>query len=139
MKRAFGVFAAAAAAFAAITGLALEWSGVAVVTTRTAAGAPRATHVWFADIDGEIWLEAGAPENPWFQDAQANPRLQLALPGAPLLDVVAVPDASAEAKRRVREALHAKYGWRDAWVGLFVDAARSLPVRAAAVEPPRVP
>ena len=44
-------------------------------------GSIRATHVWFAESDGELWLEAGSPENPWFDDLGRDPRLELRAEG----------------------------------------------------------
>jgi hypothetical protein len=35
----------------------------------------------------------------------------------------------------VRAALRAKYGWRDAWVGLLVDSSRSVAVRLREPQP----
>ena len=126
-------FGAALALFAATTWLALESGGVAVVTTRARDGTPRETHVWFAEIGGELWLEAGAPENPWFVDVLTWPLLRIALPGEEPRELAAVPDREVSSQRRVRESLHAKYGWRDAWVGLLVDASRSVAVRLVPV------
>ncbi|HEU4429325.1 MAG TPA: hypothetical protein VFT98_11270 [Myxococcota bacterium] len=129
MRRALIALAAAVAVFVAVTWLALEGSGVAVVTTTTPDGSPRETHVWFAELGGVLWLEAGLPENPWFTDAQRSPRIRLALPGAVATAFDAHPVPTAEAQQRVRAALHHKYGWRDTWVGLLVDASRSVAVR----------
>ncbi len=112
-----------------LTFVGLESGGVAVVTTQRADGAARETHVWFAEIDGELWLEAGTPENGWFVDVQKNPRSTLALPSGAPARYIARPDASVEAQRAVREALHAKYRWRDTWVGLLIDESRSVAVR----------
>jgi len=129
VKRTLIALGAAAALFVAITGLALESNGVAVVTTTRPDGSPRETHVWFAELDGVSWLEVGSPENPWFVDAQRSPHIQLALPGAAARPFDARPVPTAEAQQRVRAALHSKYGWRDTWVGLLVDASRSVAVR----------
>jgi hypothetical protein len=52
-----------------VTGWALESGGVAVVVTTTAEGEPRETHVWFAERDGALWIEAGAPGNGGYVDA----------------------------------------------------------------------
>ncbi len=132
MKRAGLALVAAALAFVAITGIALESGGVAVVTSTAPGGALRETHVWFVELDGETWLEAGAPENPWFVDAQAAPRLRIRFPDGAVGHFRAEPARDAASQRRIREALHAKYGWRDAWVGMFVDASRSVAVRLVA-------
>jgi hypothetical protein len=129
VKRAALALLAAVAAFAALTAFALEAGEVAVVITTAPDGAARRTHVWFARVDGALRLEAGAPENAWFVDAQAQPRLTLALPGEPPRAFVATPLRDVASQPRVRAALHAKYGWRDAWVGMLVDARRSVAVR----------
>jgi hypothetical protein len=129
VKRAGLALAAALAALAALTAFALEAGDVAVVTTTAPDGAARRTPVWFARLDGALWLEAGARENPWFVDELARPRLALALPGEPPRAFIATPLRDAASQRRVRAALRAKYGWRDAWVGALVDASRSVAVR----------
>ena len=129
MKRALFAAGAAVALFMATTWLALESGGVALVTTETRAGAARETHVWFAEIAGELWLEAGAPDNPWLLDAQERPRIRIAFPNEAPRAFAANPVRSSAAQQRVRAALHAKYGWRDSWVGLFVDASRSVAVK----------
>jgi hypothetical protein len=117
---------ALAAGFAAITWLVLEQSGVAVVETHAPDRSTRATHVWTVERDGFTWLEAGSPENPWFADVTRDPHLRLRLDGQ-TRDAVGeiVPEASAE----IRAAIRAKYGWRDAWVQMLVNANRSTPVR----------
>jgi hypothetical protein len=127
MKRVLVSLLSLAVAFVAITAWALEAGGVAIVTTRTADGHERRTHVWFVEEDGVVWLEAGTPENPWYVDLARSPELALARSGAAPARhrAHAVPERSA----RVRAQLRAKYGWRDRWVGLFVDSSRSLAVR----------
>ena len=115
-------------AFVAITAWALESGGVAVLETRGADGAPRETHVWFVVQDGELWVEAGSPENGWFVDVQQTRTLRFEtdeLSG----DFSARLDADPSAHRRLRAALREKYGLRDRWVGFFVDGSRSLAVQ----------
>jgi hypothetical protein len=51
-------------AFVLATAWALESGGVAVIETHAPGGELRATHVWYAESDGELWLEA--------PDAQAD-------------------------------------------------------------------
>ena len=113
----------AAVGFGGITWFALESGGVAIVTT----GDERETHVWFAELDDGLWLEAGAPENPWVRDIVADPTLRLRLPDGTeqRYRATIVPERS----RDVRTALRAAYGWRDIWVGQLVDAGRSQAVR----------
>lgn len=120
------VLLALAAAFAGITWLALEQSGVAVIVTHARDGDARKTHVWSVEHDGALWLEAGSPTNAWFADLTRDPHLRLTAEGT-TRDAVAeiVPEKSAE----IRAALRAKYGWRDAWVQMLVNANRSTAVR----------
>ena len=68
---------ALAAAFAGITWLALEQSGVAVVETHAPDGTTHTTHVWTVEHDGALWLEAGSPRNAWFADLTRDPHLRL--------------------------------------------------------------
>lgn len=81
VARIAAALAALALAFAAITWLALEQSGVAIAETRAPDGSLRRTHVWSVELDGRTWLEAGKPTNPWFADLQRGPHLRLTLDG----------------------------------------------------------
>lgn len=110
------------------TWLALEWSGVAIITTTSPEGEARSTHVWFALSGDELWLEAGEPENPWFVDVQSNPSVSIEAEGiSGDYRAEVVPDHGTA--RRVRGLLRDKYGLRDLWVGLFVEPMRSVAVR----------
>jgi hypothetical protein len=120
-------------AFAAITWWALEAGGVAVVDTRAPDGARRSTHVWYVERDSELWLEAGSPENAWFQDVQRDPLLVFRAEGASAR-YVARPVSDPDAQQQVRALLREKYGFRDRWVGLFVAASGSVAVRLLPAE-----
>jgi hypothetical protein len=114
--------------FGAITWLALESGGVAIVSTTAPDGSIRETHVWYVEPDGELWVEAGTPENPWYVDVQRDPRLDFRSEGRS-------GDHSAEilagdfAHDRIRSLIRAKYGIRDWWVGWLVDTSGSVAVR----------
>ena len=120
--------------FVIFTWWALEWSGVAIVTTQSKDGELRQTHIWYA-IDGdEIWLEAGTDVNPWFVDLESNTRVQVnaessndseGLTGSFRAEVV----PGVEAAQHVRSLLNKKYGLRDRWIGSFVDSTESVAVR----------
>lgn len=115
------------------TGWALESSGVAVIETRAADGTFRSTHVWYAAPDGELWLEAGTPENSWFRDVQTNPTLSFAAgrrSGRYVVD--RIPNPAGHEK--IRSLLRAKYGLRDWWVGLLTDTSGSIAVRLVSAE-----
>jgi len=114
--------------FSGVTYWALEWGGVAVVETLRPDGSPRATHVWYVSHGDALWLEAGTPENAWFQDVERAPRLMLWIDGVPTpyrAEPVRDPSAHATIRRLMRES----YGVRDAWVALVFDTSRSVAVR----------
>ena len=130
MRTALIALAALLVAFAATTWWALEWGGVAVVETRAPDGSTRATHVWYAEADGALWLEAGTPENPWFVDLQRDRSLRFRAEGRDGgYRAAIVPGAAAH--ERIRSLMRAKYGLRDRFVGLLVDTSRSVAVRLA--------
>jgi hypothetical protein len=89
--------------------------------------------VWYAEPGGELWLEAGTPENPWFRDIQTTPELGFTSDGRSGR-YVAHPVGAADGHRRIRALLREKYGFRDRWVGLLVDTSHSVAVRLVPVE-----
>lgn len=121
------------AAFGASSWWALESGGVAVIETRTPEGKVRSTHVWYTEPDGELWLEAGTPENAWFLDVQRNPVLRFGVNGRSAR-YIARPLDDPAGHRRIRSLIRDKYGFRDRWVGLIVDTSRSIAVQLSPVE-----
>lgn len=121
--------------FAGITWIALESSDVAVVETRRVDGGTRRTHVWWVEHAGTLWLEAGTPGNGWFVDVGRDPELRFSAGGrSGRYRAEAVRDP--EAHPRLRALLRAKYGWRDAWVSIYVNQSRSIAVRLTPLETP---
>ena len=115
-------------AFAGLTWWALESSGVAVLETQRPDGSTRSTHVWYVTHNGEVWLEAGTPENAWFQDVEGSARVLLRLEGRST-EYLAEPIREASGHTTIRSLLREKYGVRDWWVGLLFDTSRSVAVR----------
>jgi len=111
-----------------VTAWSLEAGGVAAIETRRPDGRPRTTHVWYVVYEGELWVEAGAPENAWFADVQRHPVVRFTFEGR-TARYLARPSRDDATHPRLRKLLRAKYGLRDRWVGLFVDGSRSLAVR----------
>ena len=128
MKIALGIVVALALLLAGFTWWALEWSGVAVIETEAPDGTQRSTHVWYIEPAGELWLEAGTPDNGWFLDIQRNRELQFSSQDRSGR-FTAKPVVEADAHEMVRTLTRQKYGIRDAWVGLFVDSSESIAVR----------
>lgn len=128
MKTAFILVATLVAAFGIVSWWALESGGVAVIETQTPEGRIRTTHVWFTEPGEELWIEAGSPENPWFQDIQHNPVLRFSANGRSERYIARPVDASS-GHGRIRTLIRDKYGFRDRWVGLLADTSRSVAVR----------
>jgi len=115
-------------AFVLTTWWALESGGVAVVETRTEEGSIRSTHVWYAEPNGELWIEAGTPENGWYLDIQREPALSFSAAGRSGQYLAErVPEANAHA--RIRSLLREKYGFRDWWISLIFETSDSVAVR----------
>lgn len=134
MRAALALLAGIVLALMAFTWWALESGGVAVVETRRPDGGTRTTHVWFVEDEGVLWVEAGAPENGWFTDVQREPLLHFSAE-ARAGTYRARPVPGAAQRDALRAELRARYGLRDAWVSLFVDSQRSVPVRLEPVAP----
>jgi len=128
MRVGLTLLAALLTGFVAMTWWALEAGGVAVIETTSPDGSLRETHVWFVEPEGEFWLEAGSPRNPWFLDVQRDPVLKLRADGH-VRKTLAHPSDSTGDRDRIRSLLRQKYGLRDRWVGLFVDSSQSVAVR----------
>ena len=128
MKLALATGFALLAAFVVITWWALESGGVAIVETQAHDGTVRSTHIWYADSDGELWLEAGTPENAWFVDLQSNPQLRLKI-GEHSQPYTAEVIGAPSGHGRIRALMRRKYGFRDRWVGAIVDTSSSIAVR----------
>ncbi len=133
MKPTLISLAALAAVLGTTTWWALESGDVAVIETQTPAGTVRSTHVWYAEPDGELWLEAGTPENAWFQDALQSPAITFKASGR-VSRHTAEPIDSSSGHSRIRSLIRAKYGFRDRWVGFIFDTSRSVAVRLVPVE-----
>ena len=117
-----------AVSFALFTWWALESSGVAIIETRMQSGSLRFTHVWFVEPTGELWIEAGTPENGWYVDVQTESAITFATDGRSG-KYNARPIRDPRARTRIRTLLREKYGIRDRWIGLVFDTRKSISVR----------
>jgi hypothetical protein len=120
--------AVALLAFGGVTWFALEGNDVAILRTKAADGAARETHVWVADENGTLFVEAATPERAWLLEAQAQPEIELVHADA-TARYRAVPEPGAPGHAKIRRLLRAKYGWADQWVALLQDTSRSVAVR----------
>jgi hypothetical protein len=133
LMRATLAFAIALLAFGGVTWFALEGRDVAILRTKAADGAVRETHVWVAEENGALFLEAATPERAWLLEAQSQPVVELVHAGA-TTRYRAVPEPGDAGHAKIRRLLRAKYGWADQWVALLQDTSRSLAVRLEAVK-----
>jgi hypothetical protein len=118
----------ALASFAGVTWWALESGGVAIVATRPADASERRTHVWYVEPNGELWVEAGTPQNGWFVDLANDRELHFSAEGVSGR-YRALPSDDPADQQRIRRLIRAKYGWRDRWVGIYIDSSKSVAVR----------
>lgn len=132
-RRWLGVAIAGSLSAAGLAWWVLESSGVAIVETRSADGALRHTHVWYAETEDGIWLEAGRPEHPWYRDIQRDPRLVLRADGRSV-EYAAATVAGQAAHDHVRALLRAKYGLRDRILDSVIDTSTSIAVRLTPVD-----
>ena len=122
--------------FAMLTWWSLESGGVAILDSQTANDTVRSTHVWYAESNGELWVEAGTPQNPWFMDVQDDPAVRL-LTAEGSTEYIAEIIPGEDAHNRIRSLLREKYGFRDWWIGAIFDTSQSIAVRM--VPPPADP
>lgn len=112
----------------AVTWYALEGRDVAKLRTARADGAWRQTHVWVVEEGRSLWIEAATPERAWLLDLEEHPLVEVERAGS-ITRHRASPVPGAAARDSLRAALRTKYGWADAWVGLFQDTSRAVAVR----------
>ena len=116
----------------ALTYFALESGDVVIASTKPSPFSEvRETHIWFVQIEGALFLEAGSPENPWVSDLSSNSSLHLTnhdLDGQYLF-VLHPQDSHDNIRRLMRE----KYGWRDWWISFFFDTSKSFMIEAQRV------
>ncbi len=134
LKPLLSVVVLLAMAFIAVTFIALEQDGVILVETRAEDGTPRVTHVWFAEDQGGVYLEAGNPNNPWVGDLESLKQIRItgeALDGDYEFSVHDTP----EHHQAIRTLMRAKYGWRDAWIDILFDTSQSSLIELERVAP----
>jgi len=100
-----------------------------VVVLRTFAGDDaRQTRLWIVDDRGVSWLRSGSPDAGWYQRLRANPEIQIER-GTDLYEYQAFPVESGPSVDHVNMLMFQKYGWAEAYIGLFIDRSRSVAIR----------
>jgi hypothetical protein len=124
--RLFGAVVAVLVVLMVLQAVASERGEVAIITTTDVAGTPHETHVWIVDLDGHPWIRSGSAKSGWYARLKETPTLELERNGIHMqYTVEAVPDKQAQ----INALMRAKYGWADAYIGLFFSRANSVPIR----------
>jgi hypothetical protein len=105
---------------------------VATLSTFVKEGAPQETAVWVVEGDGlgesgELFLRTD-PHTAWLGRVRANPAVELARDGTPR-PYLAKPVEDDGLRRRVNQAMAAKYGFADRVISAIFDPAHSVPIR----------
>jgi hypothetical protein len=127
VKRAVAIVVFLVVAFGAMTLVALESGGVGILETQAPDGSERTTHVWYAEDDGEVWIEAATPRRAFLHDLRRAPEVTLVRDGEPSAYHAEIRESAAD-HARIRGLLRDKYGLRDWYVGLLQDTSRSVAV-----------
>jgi len=108
-----------------ITYIALEQNNVLIVESfDDSLQQARYTHIWYVESEGQIYLEAGNPQNPWVKDLKN--KHTLAIQGANLDGWYAFSIGSSDDSHlQIRTLMRKKYGWRDWWITLLFDTSQS--------------
>ena len=121
-----------------VTYAALEADSVITVITNSEDNQPRTTRIWFAAEDGQLYLEAGNPANPWVQDLSRTDSLHLT--GSDIDGHYTFKLRSAESDHlKIREMMRRKYGWRDWWISVLFDTTGSQLVEIHRIRQPQHP
>ena len=104
--------------------------GGEVVTLQTLAadGTAIETRLWIVEVDGDLWLRAGARPSGWLKRIEADPRVSITR-GEVTSDHRAVPVRDAQTRDRIHAAMRERYPLADALVSLARDGSLSVPVR----------
>ncbi len=130
--RYIGAVAALLVVLMVVQAIASERGEVAVISTTDASGTPHETHVWIVDTDGHPWIRSGSPTSGWYSRLKETPTLELDRSGVvSQFTIEAVPAKQAQ----INTLMRAKYGWADAYIGMFFSRANSVPIRLDARPP----
>jgi hypothetical protein len=121
-----GALVAIAALVMILQMLASERGEVVVITTTDVAGAQHETHVWIVDDEGHPWIRSGSQESGWYARLKETPTLDLERNGAHIQYTV---EAVAEKQAHINALMRAKYGWADAYIGVFFPRVNSVAIR----------
>jgi hypothetical protein len=115
-----------------IGGILIPEGEVATLSTFPKEGSPQQTAVWVVEGDGlgesgEVFLRTD-PHTAWLARVRANPAVELAR-GGESRAYLAKPVEDDGLRRRVNQAMAAKYGVADRVIGAIFDPAHSVPIR----------
>ena len=106
--------------------VAAESGEVVVLRSFDAEGGAAETRLWIVDHDGAEWLRAGNPDSSWLVRLRAQPEVEVER-GGQTRRLRCLPEpAQAETINRL---MAQKYGWSDAYIGLFASREAVVPIR----------
>ena len=122
-----------AASLVLATLIALELNGVITVeTVNSESRQPRHTHIWYVEVEDQLMLEAGNPENPWVKDLALSETIVLM--GGGLDGVYSFLIHDRDSHDMIRSSMRSKYGWRDWWISVLFDTSASTAVTVTKVQ-----
>ena len=122
-----------AASLVLATLIALELNGVITVeTVNSESRQPRHTHIWYVEVEDQLMLEAGNPENPWVKDLALSETIVLM--GGGLDGVYSFLIHDRDSHDMIRSSMRSKYGWRDWWISLLFDTSAYTAVTVTKVQ-----
>ena len=106
--------------------IASESAEVVVLYTQDKSGEQYSTRLWVVDYEEDAWLRAGSEQAGWYKRLLALPETEV-LRGSDRRSVIALPEPAN--RDTINKLMAKKYGWRDAYVGIFFSRDDAIPVR----------
>ena len=123
---------AALCAAVVVVALLIPQGEVVTLNVLDIEGRSHPTQLWIVELDGIAYLRSGRHDTLWLARLRERPEVTLGKGhiGESATPYLARPIADDPTLRaRVREAMHAKYGWTDSLWSWLSDRTRSVPVR----------
>lgn len=126
IRRAIGAIVAVVLIVFVVQIFASESGEVVKITTVDAAGEHYETSVWVVDLDGHQWIRSGSAKSGWYTRLKETPTLELDRNGAHGEYIVA---AESTQTPTINALMRQKYGWADAYIGLFFPRSHAVAIR----------
>ena len=108
--------------------LAIDEGEVVTLTTYDASGKSFATQLWLVERDDGLYLRAHSDDSAWLTRVRERSRVELTR-GENTRPYAARPDPDPALQQALNDAMQAKYGTANRLYMVFLDPARTVPVR----------